>query len=109
MRPVRQHGIGYAVAAFSRSCLIRLIDYPEMPLRTGSREVIKSGRSAFLVRVELPIAGQTTSVAYKCVRRKTWLKRLTVLVRTNRTLRTWRMGLELRRRGIATARPLAVV
>jgi tRNA A-37 threonylcarbamoyl transferase component Bud32 len=109
MRLVRRIGIGYAVASFSRSCLIRLIDYPEMPMRVGAREVVKSGRSAMLVRTELPIGGRMTRVAYKCVRRKTWLKRVTVLVRTNRTLRTWRLGHELLRRNIATAKPLACV
>lgn len=105
----RHCGIGHAVACFSRACLIRLIDFPQMPLRLATGEVIKSGRSALLVRVELPVGGRMTSVAYKCVRRRTWLKKMTVLVRTNRTLRTWRIGHELLRRGIATARPLAVI
>lgn len=109
MRVVRRMGIGYAVASFSRSCLLRLIDFPEMPMRVGAREMIKLGRSATLVRAELPVGGRMLPVAYKCVRRKTWLKRVTVIVRTNRTLRAWRIGHELMRRNIATAKPLACV
>ncbi len=97
------------MAGFSHSCLVRLIDYPEMPLRMNAREVIKVGRSALLVRVELPIGGRMTPVAYKRIRRLTWIKRLSALPRTNRTLRAWRLGHELLRRGIATARPLAVI
>ena len=80
-----------------------------MPLRLNTREVVKAGRSALLVRVESPNHGRMTAVAYKRVRRRTFLKRLTVLLRTNRTLRTWRIGHELLRRGIPTARPLAVI
>ena len=106
---VRPRGTGYAVPEFSRACLIRLIDFPEMPFRTSVRETIKAGRSALLVRTELPIGGRMTSVAYKHVRRRNWVKRLTVLFRTNRILRTWKLGHELLARGIATARPLAVI
>ena len=105
----RARGVGYAVAEFSRACLIRLIDFPEMPFRISTRETIKAGRTALLVRAELPMGDRMIPVAYKRVRRRNWLKLLTGLLRTNRTLRTWQLGHEFLRRGIRTARPLAVI
>ena len=108
-RLVRANGVGYAIAGFSRACLIRLIDYPEMPLRTNAREIVKAGQTALLVRTDFPVGGRMVSAAYKRVRRKTWLKQFTALLRTNRTLRTWRLGQAFCDRGIATARPLAVI
>jgi tRNA A-37 threonylcarbamoyl transferase component Bud32 len=50
-----------------------------------------------------------TSVAFKRVRRKTLLKRLTQALGPNRTLRTFRAGHRLLAAGVATARPLAVI
>ena len=108
-RLARSRGIGYAVSEFSHACLIRLIDYPEMPLRISTREIVKAGHSTLLVRTELPIGNRLVPVAYKRVRRRNWLKSLTVLFRTNRTFRTWQLGHALLNRGIATARPLAVI
>ncbi len=106
---VRPRGIGYAVADFSRACLIRLIDFPELPLRTNTHETIKAGRTALLVRTEFPVGDKLVPAAYKRVRRRNRWKVLTALLRTNRLLRTWRLGRELLKRGIATPRPLAVV
>ncbi len=109
LKLVRPRGTGYAVPEFSRACLIRLIDFPEMPFRTGVSDTIKAGNSALVVRTEFPIAGKMTSVAYKHVRRRTWIKRLTQLFRPHRVLRTWKLAHLLLARGIATARPLAVI
>jgi hypothetical protein len=91
LKLVRPRGTGYAVPEFSRACLIRLIDFPEMPFRIGVNETIKAGRSTLLV-LELPVAGRMIAVAYKHVRRRHWVKRLTMLFRTNRVLRSrnWR-------------------
>lgn len=105
----RPRGSGYATPDFSRACLIRLIDYPEMPLRTNTHETIKAGRSTLLVRTELPFNGDLHAAAYKRIRRNGWLKKLTALPRLNRALRTWRLGHELRARGVSTPRPLAIV
>ena len=105
----RPGGIGYAVAGFSRDCLYRLIDFPELPLRTTARETIKAGDGTLLVRAEFPVGGSMRAVAYKRAERRGWLKRLTALFRANLTLRAWRLGHHLLRRGVTTARPLAVV
>jgi len=109
IRLVRPKGLGFAVSGFSRACLIRLIDYPEMPLRSNTKEVVKNGRSALVVRTEFPVEDGMVQVAYKQVRRLTWLKRFTGWLRPQRAVRTWHLGHALLERGIATARPLAVI
>lgn len=109
LRLARPRGTGHAVPELSRACLIRLIDFPEMPFRTSVHETIKAGRSALLVRTELPIGGKMTPVAYKRVRRRNWLKKITLLFRVNRPLRAWRIGHEFLFRGIPTAKPIAVI
>ena len=100
---------GYAVADLPRDLLIRLVECPELPLRMGPAETVKAGNSALVVRASLPIGERLVSVAYKRVRRKTWLKRLTQAAGSNRTLRTFLAGHHLLEAGIATARPLAVI
>ena len=105
----RSHGVGYAVAGFSRACLIRLIDFPDMPLRTNVHETVKVGGTAILVRTEFPVENRRISAAYKRVRRRNWWKVLTGFFRTNRQLRTWRLGRELLEHNITTPRPLAVI
>jgi tRNA A-37 threonylcarbamoyl transferase component Bud32 len=101
--------VGCAVEEFPRNCLIRLVDYPDLLLRTGTRETIKAGRSALVVRAEVPANGRMLSIAYKRVRRRTWLKTLTSFLPPQRALRTWRMGHALLARGVETPRPLAVI
>lgn len=100
---------GCAVADVPRDLLIRLVECPELPLRMGPAETIKAGNSALVVRAHLPVAGRVASVAYKRVRRKTWLKRLAQAAGPNRTLRAFRTGHRLLAAGLPTARPLAVV
>ena len=101
--------IGCAVEEFPRNCLIRLVDYPDLLLRTGTRETIKAGRSALVVRAEVPANGRMLAIAYKRVRRRTWLKTLTSFLPPQRALRTWQMGHTLLARGVETPRPLAVI
>ena len=108
-RLVRPNGIGYSVAGFSHACLVRLIDYPALPLQTNTQETIKAGGTALIVRTEFSMEERNVSVAYKRVRRRNWLKVLTAFVRTNRTLRAWRLGHLFLKHGITTARPLAVI
>jgi len=105
----RLHGIGYAVRGFSRNCLIRLVDYPELPLRMNTRQTVKVDQNVLVVQADLPVGHGMLPVAYKRIRRLGWLKKLTGFIRVNRTLRAWRLGQAFLDRGIATARPLAVV
>jgi tRNA A-37 threonylcarbamoyl transferase component Bud32 len=99
----------YAVAEFPRDLLIRLAECPDLPLRTGPAETIKAGNTSLVVRASLPMHAGMTSVAYKLIRRKTVLKKLTQAITRNRTLRTFLMGHRFLQHGIATARPLAVI
>ena len=105
----RPSGVGISVQEFSRACLIRLIDYPEMPLRISTRETIKAGRSALLVKAELPVGSRMVPVAYKRISRHNWLKKLTALPRTNRAARAWQMGHAFLARGVPTPEPLAAI
>lgn len=105
----RPRGTGYAVPELTRSCLEKLIDFPELPLRTGSHTIVKAGRSATLAQVELPMNEENTPVAYKIVRRLGWLKKVTGLPRQNRTLRTWQLGNQFLKSGISTPRPILAI
>lgn len=109
IRLKRWQGVGYAVEGISRDTLIRLIDFPELPLRIHTRDTIKAGRSALLVRGEFPMGGRMVSVAYKRVQRRSFGKRLVAWLFGNRTLRTWKMARTFDRLGIPTCSPLLVV
>ena len=106
---VRSRGVGHAVASFSRACLIRLIDFPDMPLRINTHETVKAGRTVLVVRTDFPVENRRVAAVYKRVSRQNWWKSLADVFATHRLLRTWRLGRELRRRHIATPRPLAVI
>ena len=93
----------------SRDTLIRLIDFPELPLKIHTRDTIKAGRSALLVRGEFPIGGRLVSVAYKRIQRRSGWKALAAWLFGNRTLRTWKMARRLEQIGIPTSRALMVV
>ncbi len=105
----RRGWTAYAVADFPRDLLIRLVECPDLPLRSGPAETIKAGNTALVVRASLPMHAGMTSVAYKRIRRKTVLKKLTQAITRNRTLRTFLIGHRFLQHGIETARPLAVI
>lgn len=109
VRLKRARNVGYAAIGISRDTLIRLVDFPELPLRIHTKDTIKAGRTALLVRGEFPLGGRMVSVAYKRIERRNGWKVLSAWLFGNRTLRTWRMGLALSRLGISTAAPLLVV
>ena len=105
----RSRGVGFAVEGVSRDTLIRLIDFPDLPLKIHTRDTIKAGRSALLVRGEFPIGGRMVGVAYKRVQRRSGWKVLSAWVFGNRTLRTWNMARRFEHLGIPTSRALMVV
>lgn len=109
VRMKRWRATGYGVEGISRDTLIRLVDFPELPLRIHTRDTIKAGRSAILVRGEFPIGGRMVSVAYKRVQRRSFGKMLTAWLFGNRTLRTWKMARTFQRLDIPTCAPLLVV
>jgi tRNA A-37 threonylcarbamoyl transferase component Bud32 len=109
LRLKRARNAGHAAVGISRDTLIRLIDFPELPLRIHTRDTIKAGRTALLVRGEFPIGGRMVSVAYKRIERRNGWKVLSAWLFGNRTLKTFRMGRTLLRLGIPTAAPLLAV
>lgn len=109
MRLVRRRGMGISVGECSRACLIRLIDFPELPLRSNIRETLKSGRSSLVVKAEIALGWRTVTVAYKRFRRRNWWKSLTGMLRPRRALRNWRLSELLRREGICTPQALVAV
>lgn len=108
-RVLRPGAAGYAVAEWPRDELHRLTDDPEFPLRLPGAVVVKRDRDALLAHVAWPVGGAVRTVAYKRNRRPTRFKQWLGSLRTDRALRTWRLGHRLLKCDIATARPLAVV
>jgi tRNA A-37 threonylcarbamoyl transferase component Bud32 len=108
-RLTRETARGMAVAEFSRAALIRLIDFPELPLRSEGCETVKIGRSSLVVKAEFPFGAGRISVAYKRMRRKNWWKAMTGSFRSHRASRAWRLGRALIKREVDTPRPIAVV
>ncbi|GAB4150216.1 MAG: hypothetical protein Tsb009_24950 [Planctomycetaceae bacterium] len=108
-RLARKNARGMALTEFSRAELIRLIDFPGLPLQGMRSETIKAGRSSLVVKTEFPFGTGKISVAYKRIRRRNWFKSMTGSVRSHRAARAWRLGHALRKRGIDTPCPIAVV
>jgi len=108
-RLVRLRGVGVSVPEFSRACLIRCIDYPELPLRTSIRETVKCSRSSLVVRAEVPLGDRLVSIAYKRFRRRNTWKVVSGVFKPCRAFHGWRTGNLLRDEGIATPRPLFAI
>jgi tRNA A-37 threonylcarbamoyl transferase component Bud32 len=110
--PRRSCGGDFTAIAVSEveSCeLARLVASPERILSDPTATVVKRGRSALVVRVELSIGGNETPAAYKRCGSRTWLRRIARGVRTPAALRNFELGHRLIRLGIATPRPLVAV
>ena len=100
---------GFAVSEFSRTCLTRLMDYPDIPIHLHSAQIIKADTTTLLLRTHLRLSSGRTTVAYKRIQRRTPVKMLTSLLRPQRLLRSWKVGQHLRAQGVATPRPLAAI
>lgn len=103
---------GYAVHAdpgLPAALISRLLADPAFPLTEPTTRVVKNGDTTRVVRTDWMLNGQLVPVAYKRVRRLTWIKRLTQAIGTNRTWRTYRAGERLEDLGIPTARPLLIL
>lgn len=109
VRLVRRGGTGMCVPECSRACLIRWIDYPELPLRVHVRETLKCGRSSLVVRADVPFGESVVRVAYKRYSRRNLWKATVGAFRTSRAFRAWRLARLLRECGIPNPRPLVAV
>ncbi len=108
-RIVRGDARAIAVAEFPRGDLGQLLDDPQLPLLRGLHQPCKLAHRNVVVETELALAGQRTHVAYKRVRPKNWWKAVLFRFRPSPAREAWYFGHALLLRGIATARPLALV
>ncbi len=104
-----QQSYGMAVREVSREQLDELVKNPGRPLEANAHRPYKLSHRSVVVRAELPLGDRTVQVAYKRVRPRNWWKTLLHYFRRNPALEAWYYGHALLLRGIATARPLAVI
>jgi len=109
-RDLRRRGvIAHAVREMTAGELEQLADQPELPLQAGFDHPLKLGRRSVVVKSEIACGGRFLPVAYKRCRPKSGWKALFSLWRPSAAKSAWLVGHALLVRGIATARPLAVV
>ncbi|HEV3340105.1 MAG TPA: lipopolysaccharide kinase InaA family protein [Pirellulales bacterium] len=104
-----QKSYGMAVHDVSREQLDELVANPRLPLEVNVHRPYKLSHRSVVVRAELPLSDRRVQVAYKRVRPRNWWKSLLHYFRRNPALEAWYYGHALLLRGIATARPLAVI
>lgn len=98
-----------AVTDLPREELLPLLERPQAPLAANTHRPYKLSHRSLVVQADLTLADGRTLVAYKRVRPRNWWKTLLHYFRRNPALAAWYYGHALRLRGIATARPLAVL
>jgi tRNA A-37 threonylcarbamoyl transferase component Bud32 len=98
-----------AIGEFKDDELARLVTSPERALSDPTATVVKQGRSALVVRVDLPIGGAGTRTAYKRSGSRSWLRRIARGMRPSAAVRNFRLGHRLLELGIETPRPLIAV
>lgn len=105
----QRNAAAIAVADFPRDELARMLVDPREPLLAGLHRPCKLAHRSVVVETELSLAGQAAHVAYKRVRAKNWWKAVLFWFRPSPAREAWYFGHALLLRGIATARPLALV
>lgn len=99
---------GIAASVVSRANLIQLVEFPELPFRSGFRHAVKDDKHSRVVRTTLRTGAHRISVAYKRIRRIGW-KRVRDLIWPRRHLHVWNMARYLVERRVPTALPIALV
>ena len=98
-----------AVTDFPLPKLIQLLETPGQLLEANLHRPHKLSHRSVVVQADLELDDGPTLVAYKRVRPRNWWKTLLHYFRRNPAMEAWYYGHALLLRGIATARPLAVV
>ena len=101
--------VGHAVADLDAAVLRPLLADPDEPFRRSEAVVLKNSRSSTVAELTVPMGGQMRRVIYKRFRVKSWTVPWASLVCLTPALRSWYFGHGLLERGVATARPLAVL
>lgn len=99
----------WAVSDLPREVLKSLATSPERLLLGSLSDPYKLAHRSVVVRAELSASAAATTVAYKRVRAKNWWKAILFCFCRSPAWQAWHRGHSLLLRGIATARPLAVV
>jgi serine/threonine protein kinase len=99
----------WAVCDVPRAALRSLAAAPERLLLGNMGRPYKLAHRSVVVRAEMDSGGAAAAVAYKRVRAKNWWKAILFLFCPSPAWQAWRHGHSLLLRGIATARPLAVI
>jgi tRNA A-37 threonylcarbamoyl transferase component Bud32 len=98
-----------SVGEMDAEALASIAASPDRPLSDPTVTLVKRGRSALVVRVNVLVGGLQTPVAYKRCGSRTWLRRLARGVRTAAAVRNFVLGHRMLSLGIATPRPLLAV
>ncbi|HEV7999932.1 MAG TPA: lipopolysaccharide kinase InaA family protein [Planctomycetaceae bacterium] len=98
-----------AVGEIESDKLAHVLERPSRISDDPQATLIKRGRSAIVVRVDLPTGATERRVAYKRCGSRTLLRRLVRGVRTSAALRNFRLGHKLLALGVATPRPVLAV
>jgi tRNA A-37 threonylcarbamoyl transferase component Bud32 len=101
--------VAAAVSDFPPHQLARLLESPRQPLESNFHRPYKLSHRSLVVQAELPLDSGPTRVAYKRVRPRNWSKTVLHYFLRSPAWRAWYHGHALLLRGIATARPLAIV
>ncbi len=109
-RRVKAPGVaGHAVTDLDDAALAPFLADPDEPFLRPGVKLLKDSPSSTVAELELCVHGEVRPVIYKRFRVTTWTDPWTALVRRTPALRSWVFGHGLRRRGLPTARPLAVL
>jgi tRNA A-37 threonylcarbamoyl transferase component Bud32 len=103
------HTTAFAVRDVSSNQLNELLANPRQLLDANVHRPYKLSHRSVVVRAELALGDGAVEVAYKRVRPRNWWKSLLHYFRRNPAREAWHYGHALLLRGIATARPLAVI
>jgi tRNA A-37 threonylcarbamoyl transferase component Bud32 len=98
-----------SVVAIDDETLTNIAASPERLLSDPAATLVKLGRSARVVRVDLLHSGLQTPVAYKRCGSRTPIRRMVRGLRTSAAVRNFHLGHRLASLGIATPRPLLAV
>lgn len=102
-------GRGHAVRDYDVGQLRQLIESPQQLIERNLELPLKISHSSIVVEADVPLSGTLQHALYKRIGVTNITKWLTSFFRQSRAEQSWRLGHALLVRGIATARPLAVV
>lgn len=109
-RKVKAPGVvGHALTDVGANQLAELMRDPDAPFRRTDVRVLKDSSSSTVIEMQFPINGVMRPVIYKRFHVCAWKDPISSLFRPTPAMRSWVHGQGFRERGLATARPFAVL